>query len=70
MWDLALLGGVAVIVAIVGVVALLSPPNSWDVMQYHLPRIVHWLQNRRVSFYPTHELKQLHMPPGAEYLML
>ncbi len=68
--DLALLGGAAIAILTVGVVALLSPPNTWDVMQYHLPRVVHWIQNRSVAFYPTHELKQLHMPPGAEYLIL
>jgi hypothetical protein len=68
--DLALLGGTGLVIALVGAVALLSPPNTWDAMQYHLPRIVHWLQNRSVALYPTHELKQLHMAPGAEYLML
>ena len=67
--DFGLLAGVGVVGGIVGVVALLSPPNTWDAMQYHLPRVAHWLQNRSVADYPTHELKQLHMPPGAEFVM-
>src|SRR5580765_5791552 len=68
--DRARLVAAGLVMALVGVVALLSPPNTWDAMQYHLPRIVHWIQNRSVAFYPTHELKQLHMAPGAEYAML
>ena len=68
--DLGLLAGVGVVCGMVGLVALLSPPNTWDAMQYHVPRVVHWIQNRSVAFYPTHELKQLHMPPGAEFVML
>lgn len=68
--DLGLLAGTGTLVALVGAVAILSPPNSWDAMQYHLPRVVHWIENQRVAFYPTHELKQLHMAPGAEFLLL
>ncbi len=68
--DLALLVGTGVLVALVGAVAILSPPNSWDAMQYHLPRVVHWIEHQRVAFYPTHELKQLHMTPGAELVLL
>src|SRR5262249_44420582 len=62
--------GVGIVVALVGVVALLSPPNTWDAMEYHMPRVVHWMQNRSVAFYRTHELKQLHMPPFAEFAIL
>lgn len=68
--DRALALGTATIVGLVGVVALVSPPNTWDAMAYHMPRVVHWLQNRSVAFYATHELRQLHMTPGAEFLVL
>ena len=56
--------------AVAGLVAVAAPPNTTDAMVYHLPRIVHWLENRTVAFYPTHELKQLRMAPWAEYAML
>jgi len=65
--HIGLLTGTGIVIALVGVVALLSPPNTWDAMEYHMPRVVYWLQNRSVAFYPTHELKQLHMPPWAEF---
>ena len=68
--DLALLCGVALLLAGVGVTALIAPPNTTDALVYHLPRIVHWLDNRSVAFYATHEIRQLQMPPWAEYAML
>jgi hypothetical protein len=38
--------------------ALLSVPNNWDSMTYHLPRIEHWLQDRSLAFYPTYNDRQ------------
>jgi len=68
--EIALLSGILFLLAGVGIAALFAPPNTTDAMVYHLPRIVHWLHNRSVSFYATHELRQLQMPPWAEYAML
>jgi len=68
--DIGLLVGSGIIVTLVGATALLSPPNTWDAMDYHMPRIVYWIQNRSVAFYPTYEFRQLHMAPGAEFIML
>jgi len=68
--DFLLLAGVGVIFALVGLIALMSPPNTWDAMTYHLPRVVHWLQQRSLAFYPTQELRQLTLPPGAELCIL
>jgi hypothetical protein len=47
--------------------AWLSPPNNIDSLQYHLPRQVYWQQAGRVDHFPTNELRQLTMPPLAEY---
>jgi hypothetical protein len=66
----ALVAGVAIIAAMVGVAALLAPPNTWDAMSYHMPRIVFWMQHRGLAFYPTGQIPQLYMPPWAEYAML
>jgi hypothetical protein len=68
--DVALLAGAFVIVAAVGLIAIVSPPNTWDAMTYHMPRIVHWLQNRNIRFYATNEFRQLQSPPWAEYAIL
>jgi 4-amino-4-deoxy-L-arabinose transferase-like glycosyltransferase len=67
---LFLLCGVAALVAATGVTAVLAPPNTWDSMTYHMSRVVHWIQNRSVVFYPTHIPRQLYQAPWAEYAIL
>jgi len=51
-------------------VAFVAPPNNWDSMTYHLPRVLHWAANRDVHFYPTQIERQLFYPPGAEFCLL
>lgn len=62
-----LIGVVATILAVVGVVAAMAPPNTNDALDYHMPRVVHWLQNDGVAFYPTAVPRQLTLSPWAEY---
>ncbi len=64
---LALLG---VLAAVTLIVALAAPPNTPDSLVYHMSRVAHWQANRTVAFYPTPILRQLHMPPWAEYAIL
>ena len=68
--ELLLLGGVGFLIIITGVLAFVAAPNIGDSMTYHLARVVHWMQNRSVAFYPTHIPRQLHMPPWSEYAIL
>ena len=35
-------------------VAIISPPNTWDSMTYHMGRVEHWLVNQSIESYPTH----------------
>ncbi len=65
-----LLGATAVLLALVGLTAIVSPPNSWDAMEYHLPRVAMWISNRSIQFYPTLDYVQLVYAPWAEYAML
>ncbi len=60
---------VLTIVGIVGLIAMIAPPNNWDSMTYHMARVAHWKQNATVAFYPTHIMRQLHPPPGSEYAL-
>jgi hypothetical protein len=64
------LSGLVLIVALTGVTAFVSPPNNYDSMTYHMGRVVHWIQDRNVSFYPTHITRQLYMNPWAEFAIM
>jgi len=50
--------------------AVLYPPNTWDSMVYHLPKVMQWIQNQNVNFFPTPDVRQLIMPPLSEYFLL
>ena len=67
---MGLLGGVLFIVAGVGLIAVVAPPNNWDSMTYHMSRVAHWMQNRSVGHYPTSYVPQLYHPPGAEFAIM
>lgn len=70
VFDRILLAGVTLIVLTIGMTALVAPPNTWDAMTYHMARVVHWIQDKNVAYYPTHIERQLHSPPWAEYAIL
>ena len=68
--DRDFLIAIALIAALTAVTAVASAPNTWDAMEYHLPRVVEWINNRGVQFFPTIDWSQLNQPPFAEYIML
>jgi hypothetical protein len=51
-----------------GIVSALTPPTTWDCLGYHMPRQINWIENRSVAICPTRELRQVEMPPLAEYI--
>lgn len=65
-----LLAGSGVIALLIGVTAVVAPPSMWDAMDYHLPRMVMWMSNHSVRFYPTPDYVQLIWGPWAEYAMM
>lgn len=67
---LAPLVPVAVIVLATALVALVSPPNNYDSMTYHMARVAHWAADGTVALYPTNILRQLDQPPWAEFAVL
>ena len=62
-----LLGSIVFIGAVSAVTAAVGTPNTWDAMTYHLPRVLHWIQNKTVGFYPTNIIRQLYIPPWSEF---
>lgn len=63
-------GILLVIGAAVVCLALLTTPNNWDSMTYHLPRIVYWAQNRSVEHYATNSIRQISSPVLGEFINL
>ncbi|GAA0911258.1 hypothetical protein GCM10009558_017310 [Virgisporangium aurantiacum] len=68
--DQLVLGAIVALVTAELVLALFSPPNTYDSQTYHLPRIEQWAQRGSVDLYPTGIRRQITYPPGAEFLLL
>ena len=49
--------------------SIFIPPNNWDSMAYHLPRVEHWIQNKNVYPYPTNIVRQVLTSPLSEYMI-
>lgn len=61
--------GIVTTLLITLLTALVAVPNNWDAMVYHMPRVMHWMQNRTVAHYPSVEVRQLAFMPGAGYVI-
>ncbi|NET28209.1 glycosyltransferase family 39 protein [Okeania sp. SIO1I7] len=60
---------IIIILSICLVTALIAPPNNYDSLTYHIPRVMYWIQHQSVAHYPTHNLRQIAFPPGAGYII-
>ena len=50
--------------------AVYTPPNNYDSHQYHLTRILYWLNDQNLDHFPTMHIQQLYHNVFAEYLVL
>lgn len=66
----AVVAAIVVIVAGTGATAVLSAPNNYDSLTYHLPRLHHWIQQASLAHYPSNITRQIGLNPGAELLIL
>ncbi|MEM7725902.1 MAG: glycosyltransferase family 39 protein [Cyanobacteria bacterium P01_A01_bin.45] len=53
----------------IAAIAIVSPPNNWDSMTYHMSRVIHWMQNRSVAHYQTYIVRQVDTPPLAGFII-
>ncbi len=51
------------------VTAYTYAPNNYDALTYHLPRALHWLQERSTGPFATNTDRQVQFPPLAEYVV-
>lgn len=70
LFERSVLVIIALLAACIGVAAWMSPPNTYDVAIYHMPRVMMWLQNRSVEFFPAQYTHALHQPVSNEFLQL
>lgn len=61
---------IGIILFLLLAVALLSPTNNTDSLQYHMSRVAHWIQNGSLRHYPTGYYPQLTHPYWAELSIL
>ena len=59
----------AVLVLGQGVIALCTPTTNWDSLVYHLPRVMHWIQQQSVEHYPTANTCQLEFAPWPAFVI-
>jgi 4-amino-4-deoxy-L-arabinose transferase-like glycosyltransferase len=69
-FEYMITAGILIIILTTGLIALVAPPNSFDSMNYHMSRIMHWIQDRNVAPFPTNITKQVNLTPGTEYDIL
>jgi hypothetical protein len=67
-WETAFAAVLVALVAIGFAVTLVSPPNTPDVLAYHLPRQLMWLQQGGVQHFVSSDERALMMPPLAEMI--
>ncbi|AKG20183.1 glycosyltransferase family 39 protein [Calothrix sp. 336/3] len=65
-----LVSGVSLIIFTIGITCIASPPNNWDSMDYHMSRIMYWIQHQTVAHYPTSYTPQIYQNPWSEYVIL
>ena len=50
--------------------AIYVPTNNNDSLNYHVSRVIYWIYNRDVNFFPTLNGRLLYYSPFAEYILL
>ena len=75
-WEITLgakrlLFGVFVLIILpLCLLSIFIPPNNWDSMAYHLPRVEHWIQNGNIYPYNTNIVRQVLTSPLSEYMLV
>lgn len=68
--DALLSAAIALILGAVGLIAIVAPPNSWDVMEHHLPRVLFWVSNHTLRSFPTPDYTQIVLGTASETITL
>jgi len=69
-FDRTLLLGIVLVLLITAFIAWVTPPQTWDSLNYHMSKVAHWAQNNSVKPYASGVIVQNSLPPGAEFNIL
>jgi 4-amino-4-deoxy-L-arabinose transferase-like glycosyltransferase len=68
-WDTQAMALITLLLILfLGMIAALAPSTSWDAITYHLPRVMHWIQQGSVDHFPTNNERQIEFGPGAAFV--
>jgi hypothetical protein len=70
LYEKILVGILSLFIIVILFQGLIYPPNNWDSLTYHMSRIMYWIGNESIDYFPTHILRHLYQPPFAEYFIL
>jgi len=69
-FEYGLLGVMVFLTVLLLAVAESTPTNNVDAMDYHMPRVMHWVQNRTLAHFPSPHESQNLRPYWAEAVIL
>ena len=69
-FDLLFLVPIIIIISLTFIISLLYPPNTPDSLSYHMPRVMQWIQNQNIDFFPTSDTRQLYLGPFSEFVIM
>jgi hypothetical protein len=69
-FDISAATLLALVLGLLLLVALKSPSNNNDAIQYHMPRVMHWAQSGTLAHYATPYAAQVLQPIDAELMIL
>ena len=70
VWERFGIAGLFGLITLIFLSGYFYPPNNWDSMTYHMARIIHWVGNNSLDYFPTHIYRQLYQPPLMEYFVM
>ena len=57
------------LILFLGFIAVSTPTTNWDSLTYHLPRVMHWIQQQSVEHFPTGNTRQLEFAPWSAFVV-
>ncbi len=62
------LGVVALAITLFGI-AVAIPPTNWDSLTYHLPRVLHWIDQHHLRHFATDNVREIEFAPWSAFAL-